>query len=114
AVLASATPSAESYQAALDGRHALLELPERPTAHPLPAVELIDLRAGPPADSRSRVFTERLRDALAANLGRGQTLVFLNRRGFAVYLQCPPSGPAVSCSHCSVTLAWHRAAGALV
>src|SRR5262249_10777609 len=113
-VLASATPSAESFHAAREGRHRLLELPERPTAHSLPAVELVDLRART-RDGRSRpLLTDRLRDALEANLGRGQTLVFLNRRGYAVYLQCTACGAAVSCPHCSVSLAWHRAAGALV
>ena len=114
AVLASATPSAESYQAALDGRHVLLELPERPTAHPLPAVEIVDLRARAVRDGARRPFSEELQRALEANLGRGQTLVFLNRRGFAVYLQCAACGTAVTCPHCSVTLAWHRAADALV
>src|SRR5437867_3709381 len=114
-VLASATPSAESYRAALDGRHRLLTLPERPTAHPLPAVEVVDLRAR--ADDRKgpRLVSEELRRALETNLAAGgQTLVFLNRRGFAVYLQCAGCGAALDCPLCSVTLAWHRAAGALV
>jgi primosomal protein N' (replication factor Y) len=114
ALLGSATPSAESYQAARDGRHVLLELPERPTAHPLPAVEVVDLRGRVPDRAAPRLFSEELRRALEANLGGGQTLVFLNRRGFAVYLQCAACGVAVSCPHCSVTLAWHRAARALV
>src|SRR5207244_4382813 len=47
-VLASATPSAESYQAARDGRHALLELPDRPTAQPLPPIEIVSLRGRAP------------------------------------------------------------------
>jgi primosomal protein N' (replication factor Y) len=125
AVLASATPSAESYQAARDGRHRLLSLPERPTAHPLPAVELVDMRGvrerrGTSTARRRdsggiRLLSDDLRRVLEENLARGgQTLVFLNRRGFAVYLQCPACGTAVSCPHCSVTLAWHRAQGALV
>jgi primosomal protein N' (replication factor Y) len=114
-VLASATPSAESYHAARTGRHVLLELPERPTAHPLPAVEVVDLRGGDRGDrSGPKLLSETLRVALEANLASGgQTLVFLNRRGFAVYLQCASCGAAVSCPQCSVTLAWHRAAGAL-
>src|SRR5438128_1137656 len=115
AVLASATPSAESYQAALDGRHRLLTLPERPTAHPLPVVEVVDLRARADDRKRSRLVSEELRRALEANLAAGgQTLVFLNRRGFAVYLQCAGCGAALDCPLCSVTLAWHRAARALV
>src|SRR5262249_42755418 len=97
------------------GRHVLLELPERPTAHPLPAVEVIDLRGRPPDGDAPRLFSTGLRTAVDANLrAGGQTLVFLNRRGFAVYLQCAGCGAAVSCPHCSVTLSWHRGAGAVV
>jgi primosomal protein N' (replication factor Y) len=112
-VLASATPSAESYHAALDGRHALLELPERPTPQPLPPVALVDLR-GRPRSAGPRLLTDELRHALEANLARnGQTLVFLNRRGYATYLQCPACGKALECPHCSVTLTWHRGARAV-
>jgi len=114
-VLASATPSAESYRAALDGRHRLLGLPERPTAHSLPAVDVVDLRGRTDDRKGPRLVSEELRRALEANLAAGgQTLVFLNRRGFAVYLQCAGCGAALDCPLCSVTLAWHRAAGALV
>src|SRR5262245_17013043 len=114
AVLASATPSAESYHAALEGRHALLRLVDRPTGHPLPVVDVVDLRSRTDRDRGRQPFSDELRRALEANLGSGQTLVFLNRRGFAVYLQCRACGAAVACPHCSVTLTWHRAAGALV
>src|SRR5438034_787338 len=114
-VLASATPSAESYRAALDGRHRLLGLPERPTAHSLPAVDVVDLRGRTDDRKGPRLVSEELRRALEANLAAGgQTLVFLNRRGFAVYLQCAGCGAALDCPLCSVTLAWHRAAGALI
>jgi len=114
-VLASATPSAESYRAALDGRHRLLGLPERPTAHSLPAVDVVDLRGLTDDRKGPRLVSEELRRALEANLAAGgQTLVFLNRRGFAVYLQCAGCGAALDCPLCSVTLAWHRAARALV
>jgi len=110
-VLASATPSAETYHAARDGRHRLLELPERPTAHPLPRVDVVDLRGR----VRGELVSDELRLALESTLARGeQTLVFLNRRGFATYLQCPSCGIPVSCPQCSVTLTWHRAARALV
>ncbi len=114
-VLASATPSAESYQAARDGRHVLLELPDRPTAHPLPTVEIVDLRGRPRARDGVAMVSPELREALETNLAAGgQSLVFLNRRGYAAYLQCPACGVTASCPHCSVTLTWHRGAGALV
>ena len=61
ALLASATPSAESYQAAIDGRHVLLTLPERPTAHALPTVEIVDLRRRPRTEPR--LLSDDLRQA---------------------------------------------------
>ncbi len=113
AVLASATPSAESHHAAREGRHALLSLTTRPTPQPLPAVELVDLRAEVRRAGEAPLSAV-VRDALEGNLAtRGQTLVFLNRRGFATYLQCPGCGATAACPHCSVTLTWHRRAGAL-
>jgi primosomal protein N' (replication factor Y) len=114
-VLASATPAAESYHAARTGRHLLLELPERPTAHALPRVELVDLRRRVRSGASSRLFSDELRAALEENLATGgQTLVFLNRRGFATYLQCAACGTALTCPQCSVTLTLHRAAAAVV
>jgi primosomal protein N' (replication factor Y) (superfamily II helicase) len=113
AVLASATPSAESHEAARDGRHRLLELRERPTANPLPDVELVDLR-GRPRDADRALLSDELRAALEQTLARGeQALVFLNRRGFATYLQCPACGATPGCPRCTVTLTWHKARGAL-
>ena len=114
-VLASATPSAESYHAARTGRHRLLELPLRPTAHALPGVEMVDLRRRTGSATNPRLFSDELRTALEENLAAGgQTLVFLNRRGFATYLQCAACGTACSCPQCSVTLTLHRASRALV
>jgi len=113
-VLASATPSAETHHAAREGRHRLLVLTSRPTPQPLPAVELVDLRARDRPRSGETLLSPEVRTALEANLAAGgQTLVFLNRRGFATWLQCPACGVTASCPECSVTLTWHRRAGAL-
>jgi primosomal protein N' (replication factor Y) len=115
AVLASATPSAESYHAATEGRHQLLELRSRPTTHSLPAVDVVDLRGEPRDAGRPRLFSDPLQQALEENLARGaQSLIFLNRRGYATYLQCAACGATPSCPQCSVTLTWHRRAGAVV
>jgi primosomal protein N' (replication factor Y) len=114
AVLASATPSAESYHAASDGRHQLLVLTSRPTPQPLPVVDVVDLRAAERPRGGEALLSPAVRTALEDNLrARGQTLVFLNRRGFATWLQCPACGATASCPHCSVTLTWHRGASAL-
>lgn len=114
-VLGSATPSLESW--ANVARHKLtrLDLPER--AHldrPLPAVELVDMRASPVAD-RERLFSRRLIEALEATLAQGeQAILFLNRRGYASALQCRTCGEPVACTQCSVAYTWHRRRGRLV
>jgi primosomal protein N' (replication factor Y) len=114
-VLASATPSAESWQAAQDGRHRLLALAGRPTGQPLPTVELVDLRDRPRRPGGPELLSDAMRDAVAATLAAGrQALVFLNRRGFAQWLQCPACGAVAECPNCSVTLTVHRRANALV
>jgi primosomal protein N' (replication factor Y) len=106
-VLGSATPSIESYWNALSGRYRRLDLPERIERRPLPAVDLIDLRREPP-EGEPAIFSRRLRDAIAENRAAGnQTLLFLNRRGFAHYLQCTVCGHTIGCPNCSVTLTFH-------
>ncbi|GIW40630.1 MAG: hypothetical protein KatS3mg076_1207 [Candidatus Binatia bacterium] len=108
-VLGSATPSMESYWNARAGRYRLLELGSRVEGRPLPEVELVDLRGG-----RFRVLggvplSEELEAAVRANFAaRGQTLLFLNRRGFAKFLQCRVCGCALRCLRCSVGLTFHR------
>jgi primosomal protein N' (replication factor Y) len=106
-VLGSATPSMESWRHARAGRYELLRLPERATATPLPRVEVVDMR------SRDIVALGGLGEHLAGLVARnvkagGQTLLFLNRRGFASNLQCYECGEAIQCPHCSVALTVHR------
>jgi len=111
-VLGSATPSIESRQRAEEGAYLRIVLPERVTARPLPNVEVVDLRG------RDIVATGGLSDHLAILLernlaDRGQSLLFLNRRGYASYLQCYECGEIVQCDHCSVGMTLHRAQGEL-
>ena len=108
AILGSATPALETYLNARTGRYHLLELRERVAERPLPAVELVDLRpAGGVA--RSTLLSPRLLAALRANLAAGnQSLIFLNRRGFANFLQCHQCGTPLECPNCSVSLTLHQ------
>jgi primosomal protein N' (replication factor Y) (superfamily II helicase) len=107
AVLGSATPAIESHHNAAAGRYRLLELAERVERRPMPAVEVIDLKIERP-EGDPPVLSPRLRDAIVANFAAGgQTLVFLNRRGYAHYLQCTLCGHVMSCPNCSVTLTFH-------
>jgi primosomal protein N' (replication factor Y) len=110
-VLGSATPSLESFRNARDGAYTLLELPERTGSAALPAVRLLDMRALKPADGLSHP----LRTAIAERLARGeQSLLFLNRRGFAPVLMCHACGWVAPCRRCDAELTLHRRRGRLL
>lgn len=108
-VLGSATPSLESYWHCHTRRYALLELPERVEARLLPSVEIVDLRQQRFSENDSeRIFSPPLREALRENYQASkQSVLFLNRRGYARYLQCRSCGEALSCTQCSVTMTFH-------
>lgn len=107
-VLGSATPSLESYHAALAGKYGLLELKERATAAPLPQVKIVDMKEqlelqGP------QFLSIPLRDAVQAALDRGeQAILFLNRRGYAPRRVCVDCGEPRACPNCAVSLVYHR------
>jgi primosomal protein N' (replication factor Y) len=106
-LLGSATPAMETFHNGRSGRYKILELPERVEARPLPAVDVVDLRRVP-SKGKSVLISPRLVAALQANLtAGGQSLVFLNRRGFANFLQCHQCGDTATCPNCSVTLTIH-------
>jgi primosomal protein N' (replication factor Y) len=106
-VLGSATPSLESYAQAISGRYALLELKTRAVSQArLPAIELVDLRHLP----QDNGLTRPALGALGETLARGeQSLVFLNRRGYAPALYCPSCAWVSPCPRCSARLVLHRA-----
>ena len=82
-------------------------MPERVERRALPSVEIIDLRIERP-EGEPALFAPRLRAAIVENLAAGhQTLLFLNRRGYAHYLQCTACGHVLGCPNCSVTLTFH-------
>lgn len=110
-VLGSATPSLESYAKALAGRYTLLSLPERAHGQArLPKVSLIDLDEYPDTDG----LASPLVAAIAGRLARGeQSLIFLNRRGYAPVLACSACGWVSGCPRCSARLVVHLADGVL-
>ena len=104
-ILGSATPSLEMYHNAVADKFHLLKLDERIERKPLPAVEIVDMRK---ERVRGAILSEKLRKALAKNLAAGrQSLLFLNRRGFANFIQCPDCGFVFKCPNCSVSLTYH-------
>ena len=112
AILASATPSLESMVNAQSGRYQHLTLPDRHGGARLPEIALIDLRRDPPA--RQSWISPTLRAALAQNLAAGeQSLLFLNRRGYAPLTLCRKCGDRLHCPHCTAWLVEHRYSGRL-
>ena len=106
-VLGSATPSLETYAQTERGAVKKLVLTERPTARPMPGVEIVDLRVHL-ADGDA-MLSAPLRKAIAETLAAGdQIILFLNRRGFATFVVCKACGHAFRCDQCSVSMTYHR------
>jgi primosomal protein N' (replication factor Y) len=109
-VLGSATPSLESWQNCTSGKYELVRLTQRADGQSMPLVRVVDMRlekakmkGGLP------ILSDKLRTALEQRLEKGeQSILFLNRRGFARSLQCPKCGHVCQCPHCAVALTYHR------
>jgi primosomal protein N' (replication factor Y) len=112
AVLGSATPSLESFHRALAGRYHLVSLTRRVLDRPLADVRIVDMRPEYAAEGPDIVLSAQLRSALADRLERGeQSLLLLNRRGYATAVFCRQCAATLECPNCSVTLTLHRASG---
>lgn len=112
--LASATPSVESYSAALRGKYHLYQLTERYGGGELPAVTTVDMRrelVDGNKGSISRVLYEEI--ARAMENGK-QAILLLNRRGHNTYITCPSCGYIATCPNCSVSLTYHSANGRML
>lgn len=108
-VLGSATPSLESFYLASKGVYRLVELPQRPGGRALPPVRLVDMRRSANA---GKLISKELAEAIRLRLEQGQqTVLLLNRRGFAGFVQCPDCGYVPSCPNCSISLTWHKSMG---
>ena len=106
-ILASATPALESLQLAEAGVYTKVDLPARFGGAQLPAVSIVDLRTEVP--ERGRWLAPRLVTELRARLERGeQSLLFLNRRGYAPLTLCRHCGYRFKCPNCSAWLVEHR------
>ncbi|KMZ55870.1 replication restart helicase PriA [Dorea sp. D27] len=107
-MLGSATPSLESYYRCRNKAYTLLELKNRTKSLELPEVYTVDMREELKAGNRS-ILSDRLKEMTAARLERGeQTMLFLNRRGYAGFISCRACGYVVKCPHCDVSLSSHR------
>ena len=108
-VLGSATPSLESWHRAEQGAYRRLALPERIGGGALPRVRLVDMNLLPPGKAGSTALSPPLLEALQSRIARGeQSLVLLNRRGYAPVLHCGACAWKSACAHCSAWRVFHK------
>ena len=113
-LLASATPSTESYFAAQKGRTQLVRLTKRYGGNPLPSVQIVDMRAEL-ASGNPREISLALEDAIRRNLeAHKQIILLLNRRGYQTVAQCEDCREVLKCPKCSVPMVYHKASHKLL
>ncbi len=106
-LLASATPSFESFHKAQEGKYALIKLTKRYGKAHLPKVSIVDMRKAGSGGINSplgNLICEKLVDNIAKN---NQSILFLNRRGYNNFISCQNCGAAVTCPTCSVSMTYH-------
>ena len=107
-VMGSATPSLEAYTKCRNGEYCLVKLTSRFEDRPLPEVSVVDLREELKSGNRS-ILSRSLKNAVERRLERGeQSVLFLNRRGYAGFVSCRSCGEALKCPHCDVALTEHN------
>ncbi|MDR3249128.1 MAG: primosomal protein N' [Treponema sp.] len=105
-LMGSATPSAEAWKLMTEGLIRRLNLSRRLAGGILPEIRAVSL------EGTEGCLTPELKEEIrqTARMGR-QTILFLNRRGFAYFYHCPSCGFELTCKHCSVSLTWHKGKG---
>ncbi len=106
-LLASATPSVESYKKAVDGQYKLIELKQRYGKAKLPTVEIADMREELRAGNGTGISLPLLNRIGVALHKKEQSILFLNRRGYHNFVSCASCGTAITCPNCSVSMTHH-------
>ena len=113
-ILASATPSVESYIKARNGIYRLVSMPKRLFGLKLPAVQVVDMREEILRGNRT-IFSALLYDGIREALdAKRQVMLFVNRRGYSTFVMCRGCGYVEYCDDCAVTMTYHASAGALM
>ena len=113
-LLGSATPSVVSYERAREGIYELITLKQRYNQNPLPAVEIVDMRAEL-REGNTNIFSRRLDNAIAETLQKGQQVIlFQNRRGYSNFVSCRACGAVMKCPECELSLVYHKKEQAMV
>lgn len=106
-LMTSATPSVESFSAAVNGKYRLCEINERYGNSKLPQVITVDMKSEMASGNRSPV-SETLRKLIQENLDRHkQTILLINRRGYNTFIACNSCGHVITCPNCSISLTYH-------
>ncbi len=106
-IMGSATPDLVTYHKAVMGEYLLLELTQRTGGGLLPKMHIVDMRKELEEGNRSS-FSLALQEQIAKNLDKGeQTMLFLNRRGFATFVSCRSCGHVMRCSDCNISYTYH-------
>lgn len=107
-LLASATPSVETYYHAKTGKLKLLELNNRINNAKLPEISVVDMRNELKSGNTS-ILSRQLKEAISYNLeNKLKTILFLNRRGYSGFVQCRSCGHVIECPNCNIAMTYHR------
>lgn len=107
-VMGSATPSLESYYRIQNNEIKMFTLSQRLTGGELPTVHIVDMKEELKGGNRT-VFSKKLSALMEDRLEKGeQTMLFLNRRGYAGSILCRECGEVIKCPHCDISLSEHR------
>ncbi len=103
-ILGTATAAIETYHNAKTGKYNYIALPERIDKRPLPTIEIVDLKK-----NKASIFSDKLINAISERIKKKeQTILFLNRRGFAPVLLCRDCGFNLQCPNCAISLTYHK------
>lgn len=106
-LMTSATPSVESYSAAVKGKYKLCEINERYGNSKLPEVVTVDMKKEIAAGNKSPI-SETLQKLIEDNLNNNkQTILLINRRGYNTFIACNSCGHVITCPNCSISLTYH-------
>ncbi|MEI7899714.1 MAG: primosomal protein N', partial [bacterium] len=109
-VLGTATPAMETWLNVAQAKYGVARLAQRVSGRPMPRVHVVDMRLEAAHAGHVQIFSKVLLEALRLRLERGeQSILFLNRRGYANALICPKCGTAAACGACSVSYTYHQA-----
>ncbi|MCT4508486.1 MAG: primosomal protein N' [Tepidibacter sp.] len=107
-ILGSATPSIEEYYRSKTGEYELIELKKRANNKEMPKIEVVDMKEELDKGNKT-IFSSRLYEEIKNNLkNNNQSILFLNRRGYASFISCRKCGYTFKCSNCEISLTYHK------